>query len=93
MSAAKSVSQGEDCNLVFSINGDSKTGYTYLLEAKQYPDDAAAISRAITNLDVTLTPTETAALDAGLWYITVKATDTDEELHSSQRIEVKKAWL
>ena len=98
MSAPKAVSQGEDCNLEFNILTDASSGYTYLLEAKKYPDDTAAISRSITlasdgSLKATLTPSETANLDAGLWYISVKATDADEEIHGSQRIEIKRAWI
>ncbi len=96
--APDSVSQGENYDFVFELDGLLPGGFTYLLEAKQYPDDTAAISRAVTvtsagTVPVTVTPAETAALDAGLWYLTVKSTDADETVKSSTRIQIKKAWL
>lgn len=98
MSAPDQVPQGSTYDFSFALDGDTLSGFAYTLEAKQFPGDTAAISRAVTPgsdnvVDVTLTTTETAAMGVGLWYLTVKSVDSDETLHSVKRIQITKAWI
>lgn len=92
------VAQGENYDFEYSLKGTGLGGFVYTLEAKQYPGDAASISRAVTAnssnvVKVTLTPAETAALAIGLWFITIRSVDADETLHDMKRIQVTKPWI
>lgn len=92
------VAQGENYDFEYSLEGTGLGGFVYTLEAKQHPGDTAAISRAVTAnssnvVKVTLTPTETANLAVGLWYLTIRSVDTDETLKEAKRIQIKKAWI
>lgn len=97
MAAPAQVKQGESFTCEVDISSSTLTSPTYTLEAKQYPDDSASFSRAVTltneKLIITITPEETESLDIGLWWLIVKAIDIDEEDHYHERIEIKKAWL
>ena len=98
MSAPDQVRQGANYDFTFTLEGLSLSAFTYLLEAKQFPDDTATISRTVTlnknnTVPVTITPTETASMAIGLWYLIVKSTDADETIHSEKRIQITKAWL
>ncbi len=91
------VPQNTNEDFQFQLEGNSLSGFTYIVELKQFPDDAAAISRTVTAdanniVDVTLTPAEIASLDVGIWRIIMKSTDTDEALQSVKRIQVTRGW-
>lgn len=80
------------------VGGNDVSGFTYQLDVKQFPDDTAAISKAL--LDITgatvrgtLTPAETAFLTIGLWYLIITSTDPDEEIQTTRRIQIKKSWV
>lgn len=100
------VKQGESYTNSFPVDdsfldittNDKLSNYTCNLDAKQYPDDTASISRAITiNSDgvfeFTLTPAETAALDPGLWYLIGTLTKTGYEYEQTIRINIQKNWV
>lgn len=98
MAAPESVDQGENHDFHFSLEGTGLSGFVYTLEAKQYPGDTASISRTVTAdsnnvVKVTVTPAETASLDVGLWYLTLRSVDTDETINESKRIQITKAWI
>ena len=92
------VPQGTSYTFSFSLSGDQASDFTYRLQAKQYPDDTASINRVVSignngTVTATLTPAETADLDIGLWYLTIEAIDTDEEIHASKRIQISRNWV
>jgi len=97
MSTPNQVPQGTNYDFEFTLEGTNLSGFTYTLEAKQYPDDTATISRAVTAdsnnvVKVTLTPAETAGMTIGLWYLSIQAVDSDEDIHATRRIQITKAW-
>lgn len=97
MSAPDQVPQGTNYSFTFQLDGENLTAFTYTLEAKQHPGDTAAFSRVVVPnsvglISITVTPAETAALDIGLWYLIIQAVDSDEDIHSTRRIQITKAW-
>ncbi len=91
--APDSVSQGENYDFVFELDGLLPGGFTYLLEVYQFTDETPAISRAVPvtsagTVPVTITSEETAALAIGLWFIRITATDADETVKSKTRIQI-----
>ena len=98
MASPDKIAQSGNYDFVFTLEGESLSAFTYLLEAKQYPADTALISRAVTvnnagDVKVTLTPAETATMAVGLWYLIVKSTDTDETIQSTRRLQVTTPWI
>lgn len=92
------VQQGETYDFCQTLEGLDTDDFTYQLDVKQFPDDAAAISRALTDVDGstvsgTLTAAETAALDIGLWYMIITSTDPDEVIKKERRISITKNWV
>ena len=80
------------------VGGRDVSGFTYQLDVKQFPDDLATISKALTDITGatvkgTLTPTETSGLARGLWYLIITSTDPDEEIQTTRRIQIKKSWV
>jgi hypothetical protein len=103
MAKIQVIRQGESLPFTFDRSGESLTGWTCTIVAKQFPEDAAAIERVIpltTDDDGNavwegfITQTESAALALGLWYLTGKLenTSTDEEETPPVRFQVTKAW-
>lgn len=97
MPAPKIVKQGEDCDLTFTPALTKTNSYMHTLEVKRFPGDDAAISREVAQesdytIKVTLTPTETAGLAIGLWYVILVSTNDDEGLLTVTRIQITKAW-
>lgn len=92
------IQQGESLPFKFDRNGEDISGWTCVVEVKQFPGDTAPISRAITPTDNAwsgfLTSTETAALAVGLRYLTATLTNatTDEKEQIPKRFQVSKAW-
>lgn len=93
------IRQGESLQFVFDRDGQDITGWTCLIEVKQFPDDPAIISRTITPEDGVwkgfLTQTETMGLDVGLYYLTAQLSNlaTDEEEQKPTRFQVSTAWV
>ena len=97
MSAPDAVRQGRNYDFQYALEGTNLSGFVYTLEAKQYPGDTATISRTVTAdnnniVKMTLTPAETAGMAIGLWYVSIKSVDADENIEESTRIEVVKSW-
>lgn len=104
MPAPDQVAQGE--NYDFSqtlgvdveVGGTDVSGFTYRVDVKQFPENIAAISKALTDVEGatvkgTLTPAETALLKIGLWYIVITSVDPDEEIQTIKRIQITKTWV
>ncbi len=104
MAKIKVIRQGESLPFVFDRGGEDTTGYICTIFVKQFPADAAAVTRVIpltTNSKTGfaewsgfLTSTETAALAIGFWNIDaqlVKAS-TDEEESIPVRFQVVVPW-
>ena len=96
------VKQGASFDFKFALdNGGLVTDWTCTITAKQYPDDAATISRVVPADENVLgwtgflTATETSTLALGLWYLTgTKANATTGELEEgSFRIHISKPWV
>jgi len=98
------IRQGESLPFVFDRSGESLDDFVCTINVKQFPADAASISRVIeVSTDPAtgdavwsgfLTSTETSALNTGLWYITailVNSTD-DEEEAVPVRFQITVAW-
>ncbi len=104
MPAPDQVAQGENYDFSQTLGEGVETGdnnidgFTYRVDVKQFPDDVAAISKALNNVSGptvkgTLTPAETATLAIGLWYLIITSVDLDEEIQTTRRIQVVKTWV
>ena len=94
----QTVRQGQSLPFAFDLDGDDITGYVCTIEAKQFPADAASVSRVIqpTNSEWVglLTSTETAALTSlGEWALIAKITNasTDAEVVKTKRFHLAEA--
>lgn len=93
------IKQGESYNFEFDRGEKSITGWTCLIELKQFPGDSAILSRTITPTGSVwsgfLTQTETSGLSVGMHYLIAKLanTTTDEEEKIQKRINVSRSWV
>ena len=102
---ADQIKQGESYTNCFPVDdsfldieaNDKINNYACTIDVKQYPDDSALITRSITlnaksQFEFTLTPTETDALDVGLYHIIGTMTKTGKEIEQTIRLTVGKKW-
>lgn len=96
------IEAGESYEFSFEREGGkSISGYTCTISLKQHPDDAAILTRVITEVSGDswigfLTETETTGLSPGLYFLIAvldnAALDKKEIIREKSRFRVTKAW-
>lgn len=103
---ADQIKQGESYTNCFPVDSDFLKvedddvigNYSCQIDVKQYPGDTSSISRSISlnskdKFEFTLTPTETAALGVGMWYIIATITKTGREIEQVIRLSIQRKWV
>ncbi len=94
------VVQGQSYPFTFQISGEALQNFTVNMKIMQHPGDTPAVNRNLTitsstqgNYSAVVTPTETAGLSVGQWFIYITSTDADETIFSKRKINVAKTWV
>jgi len=95
------IQKSESLPFSFDRGSESTAGYICTINVKQFPGDAATISRVVALTDGTwsgfLTSTETTTIGAvslGLWFLTavLVKSSTDEQEEIPERFSLSKSW-
>ena len=93
------VEQGDSYDFSYELENGASAYEGHQLTVRQYPGETPAIDRPVTPWDDDviynrLTPAETAALDVGLWYLTIASTTTGavQVVTHSRRLQVTPTW-
>lgn len=91
------IRQGATFDFDADLSGDGESGFTVTMDVLQYPNTTPAISRALNYTDGsfkgTITSAESAALSVGQWFISIHASDSDEDLREPIKLYISKGWI
>ncbi len=96
--AQNQIRQGNTFEFKVKPSGEGASGLTGVFEVKQYPGDAAAVSRSLTNngdgtFTGILTNAETDTLAIGQWMVITKFTDLDEYITDPIKLYIEIKWV